>query len=79
MRGCINIRVADVVADGRTPLVFASLRGYTSVIELLLKKGAEVDHGNRENGATALMAAACRFTPLSRAPKQHPAHNVMNV
>lgn len=54
---------ADVNAsdrDGTTALMFAALRGYTEIVQILLAQGADIDVPRRLYGVTALMLSTLR-------------------
>lgn len=54
-RGGVNINERD--ADGATCLMFAAMRGHTSIAQLLVDAGAELDAHDDISGWTALMQA----------------------
>jgi ankyrin repeat protein len=62
----LRSRSADIdESDGRdTPLLLAIERGQTSVVELLLRLGADVDRPGHPNGATPL-SSACSSQGMS--------------
>ena len=51
-----NCKVSSEDNDGMTPLHIACQNGHTKIAELLLDRGAEVDHKNAE-GSTPLNLA----------------------
>src|SRR5918996_3567829 len=53
----INVNELDVNKDA--PLIIAAYKGYTEIVKLLLKAGADVSVVDPGMKATALHAAAC--------------------
>jgi ankyrin repeat protein len=49
----------DYLCKSFSPLIIASLKGHTEIVQLLLEKGADVNL-RTENGPTALMEASAR-------------------
>ena len=47
--------VDETDAEGATPLMMAAIGGHISVIDLLIRLGADVNHQDQVNGWTALM------------------------
>ena len=47
-----------IAANGWTALIFASSKGYTNIVQLLLEHGADIDYKSTVTGTTALIQAS---------------------